>query len=67
MPTLIKKFFMRNAWHTVTEAVNRQLAHYPYHIGQMVSIAKMACNLPLDVSIDPKGNSKEYSARHFDN
>lgn len=33
--------YIRNEAHTVTEALNRQLAHYPYHVGQIVYIAKM--------------------------
>ena len=33
--------YIRNEGHTVMEAINRQLAHYPYHIGQMVYIAKL--------------------------
>jgi hypothetical protein len=36
--------YIRNDGHTITEAINRQLAHYPYHIGQMVFIAKMLKN-----------------------
>src|SRR5690606_7935628 len=31
-----KIVYIRNQGHTVTEAINRQLAHYPYHIGQIV-------------------------------
>jgi hypothetical protein len=30
---LDKIIYIRNQGHTVTEAINRQLAHYPYHIG----------------------------------
>ena len=33
--------YIRNEGHTVVEAINRQLAHYPYHIGQIVFYAKM--------------------------
>ena len=29
---LDKIIYIRNQGHTVTEAINRQLAHYPYHI-----------------------------------
>lgn len=36
--------YIRNEAHTVTEALNRQLAHYPYHVGQIVYIARMAAN-----------------------
>jgi hypothetical protein len=32
--------YIRNEKHTVIEAINRQLAHYPYHIGQIVFYAK---------------------------
>lgn len=41
---LAKEIFIRNQGHTVTEAINRQLAHYPYHIGQIVFIGKIFCN-----------------------
>ena len=30
--------YIRNQGHTVLEAINRQLAHYPYLVGQMVFI-----------------------------
>jgi hypothetical protein len=33
--------YIRNEGHTVIEAINRQLAHYPYHVGQIVFYAKM--------------------------
>jgi len=32
---LLKTIYIRNEAHTVMEAINRQLAHYPYHIGQL--------------------------------
>lgn len=41
---LTKEVFIRKEKHTVVEAINRQLAHYPYHIGQIVYIGKMMCN-----------------------
>lgn len=57
--------YIRNQGHTVTEAINRQLAHYPYHIGQIVYIGKMICdNQWINLSI-PKGNSKSYNAEKF--
>lgn len=37
---LMKVVTIRNEPHTVIEAINRQLAHYGYHIGQIVYIAK---------------------------
>lgn len=33
--------YLRGEPHSVMDAVCRQLAHYPYHIGQIVYIAKM--------------------------
>ncbi len=36
-----KIVYIRNQGHTVMEAINRQLAHYPYHVGQMVFLAKL--------------------------
>jgi hypothetical protein len=62
---LQKQIYIRNQAHTVTEAINRQLAHYPYHIGQMVYIGKMVCkNTWVSLSI-PKGNSNTYNAEKF--
>lgn len=35
------KVYIRNQEHTVIEAINRQFAHYSYHIGQVVYIGRM--------------------------
>ena len=32
--------YIRNMGHTVTEAINRQLAYYPYQVGQIFFISK---------------------------
>ncbi len=57
--------YIRNQGHTVTEAINRQLAHYPYHIGQIVFLGKMlAKNGWTSLSI-PKGNSQSYNSEKF--
>lgn len=61
---LDKIIYIRNQGHTVMEAVNRQLAHYPYHIGQIVFIGKMLSENWNSLSI-PKGNSKRYNAEKF--
>jgi Protein of unknown function (DUF1572) len=60
-----KEIFIRNMGHSVLEAINRQLAHYPYHIGQIIFIAKMICNDSWNSLSIPKGNSKEYNAAKF--
>jgi hypothetical protein len=56
--------FIRNQGHTVLEAINRQLAHYPYHIGQIVFIGKMYAQKWDSLSI-PKGNSSAYNHDKF--
>lgn len=57
--------YIRNQGHTVTEAINRQLAHYPYHIGQMVFIGKMILNENWQSLSIPRGNSNTYNAEKF--
>lgn len=37
---LDKKVYIRGEEHTVVMAINRQLMHYAYHIGQIVFLAK---------------------------
>jgi len=61
---LEKIVYIRNQGHTVLEAINRQLAHYPYHIGQIVFIGKMAAGQWNSLSI-PRGNSQAYNADKF--
>lgn len=62
---LEKEVFIRNQGHTVMEAINRQLAHYPYHVGQIVFIGKMACDAAwVSLSI-PKGSSQVFNREKF--
>ena len=37
---LTRKITIRGEAHSVVQAINRQLAHYPYHVGQIVLLAK---------------------------
>ena len=62
---LSKTIYIRNQGHSITEAINRQLAHYPYHVGQMVFIGKMICNEKWTSLSIPKGNSKSYNNEKF--
>lgn len=57
--------YIRNDGHTVIEAINRQLAHYPYHIGQMVFIAKMLKNEDWQTLSIARNNSADYNNRKF--
>jgi hypothetical protein len=62
---LDKEIFIRNQGHTVMEAIIRQLAHYPYHVGQIVFIGKMMQNDYWKSLSIPKGNSIQYNAEKF--
>jgi hypothetical protein len=61
---LEKTIYIRNQEHTVSEAINRQLAHYPYHVGQIVYIGKLTAKEWKSLSI-PKGDSKTFNAGKF--
>lgn len=62
---LEKTVYIRNDGHTVAEALNRQLAHYPYHIGQIVFIAKVIKNENWQTLSIPRNQSNEYNSRKF--
>lgn len=61
---LEKIIYIRNQGHTVLEAINRQLAHYSYHIGQIVFIGKM-CAADWDSLSIPKGDSAKFNKSKF--
>jgi len=62
---LAKQIFIRNMEHTVTEAINRQLTHYAYHVGQIVFIGKMVVNEKWNSLSIPRGGSKKYNKEKF--
>lgn len=62
---LEKIIYIRNQGHSVTEAINRQLCHYSYHVGQMVFLGKMICGEEWQSLSIPKGDSKKYNAEKF--
>jgi len=60
-----KEIFIRNMGHTVTEAINRQVAHYAYHTGQIVFLGKLINNEDWKSLSIPKGASKNYNKDKF--
>lgn len=62
---LTKIIYIRNEGQTVIEALNRQLAHYPYHIGQIVFYAKQLKQTPWQSLSVPKNQSEEYNKIRF--
>jgi hypothetical protein len=57
--------YIRNQGHTVTEAINRQLSHYPYHIGQIVFLGKLIKGHQWKSLSIPKGQSKDFNVKKF--
>lgn len=57
--------YIRNQGHTVAEAINRSLAHYSYHIGQIVFIGKMALDTTWNSLTIPKGASQKFNENKF--
>lgn len=62
---MMQIIYIRNEGHTVIEAINRQLAHYPYHVGQIVFYAKQLKISGWDSLSIPKSQSKNYNADKF--
>ena len=56
---------IRNEGHTVLEAINRQLAHYPYHVGQIVHIGKLLRGDAWQSLSIPRGGSATFNAGKF--
>lgn len=64
---LQRSIYIRNEKHTVMEAINRQLTHYAYHVGQIVFLGKMICDETWQSLSIPKGNSKQFNDEKFSN
>lgn len=59
---LARKVFIRGQEHTVLEAINRQLTHYPSHIGQITFLAKHFRGSDWKTLSVPKNKSVEFNA-----
>ncbi len=51
---------IRGEPHTVLQAINRQIAHYAQHIGQIVFLAKHRRSAEWKTLTIPRGKSEEY-------
>lgn len=60
-----KSIYIRNMEHTVVEAISRQLAHYAYHVGQIIYISKASVNENWQTLSIAKGKSKVYNEQKF--
>ncbi|HEX8813746.1 MAG TPA: DUF1572 family protein, partial [Terracidiphilus sp.] len=54
---------IRGEPHSVMQAINRQVAHYAYHVGQIVLLAKHWKGTEWKTLSVPKGQSELYNAK----
>jgi hypothetical protein len=62
-PQLNDKVHIRSEAHSVMQAINRQLAHYAYHIGQIVYVAKHFAGANWNSLTIPKGKSEDFTSK----
>jgi hypothetical protein len=59
---MAKTMRIRGRSLSVIEAINRQLTHYAYHVGQIVFLAKHFRSAAWQSLSIPRGKSEEYTA-----
>ncbi len=57
---VMRKVTVRGEPHTVLQAINRQIAHYAYHTGQIVFVAKHIRSSKWKSLSIPRGRSEDY-------
>jgi hypothetical protein len=57
---VMRKVTIRGEPHTVMQAINRQIAHYAYHTGQIVFMAKHIRSGKWRTLSIPRGKSEDY-------
>lgn len=62
---LSKIIYIRNEGQTVLEAIQRQLAHYPHHVGQILFQAKVLKGDEFKSLSIPKGGSGDFNKEKF--
>jgi hypothetical protein len=60
--TLLQEITIRNEPHLAMDALNRQLAHYSSHVGQIVYLAKMCREENWQNLSIPKGGTEAFNA-----
>jgi uncharacterized protein DUF1572 len=58
---LLKTIYIREEPLLVIDAINRQLAHYPYHVGQIIYIGKLIKDTGWQSLSIEKGKSDDYN------
>lgn len=57
---IMRNVYIRNEPHTVLQALNRALAHYAQHVGQIVFLAKHLRSNEWKTLSVPRGKSEEF-------
>lgn len=60
---LTRRVTIRGEAHSVMQAINRQLAHYPYHVGQIVLLAKQFSSEKWEALTVPRNQSAEFNRK----
>ena len=60
---LARTVTIRGEAHSVMQAISRQLAHYAYHVGQIVMLAKHAAQDRWQSLTIPRNRSAEFNVR----
>lgn len=60
---LMRTVTIRGEPHSVLQALNRQVAHYAYHVGQIVFLAKHFRSTEWKSLSVPRGKSEEFNAQ----
>ncbi len=58
---LLKTIYIRQEGLLVLDTINRQLAHYPYHVGQIIYAAKIISNTNWQNLSIAKGSSAQFN------
>ena len=57
--------YIRDQAHSIMDAVNRQLCHYAYHVGQIVLLGRMEHGLGWNSLSIPRGASAAFNKEKF--
>ncbi len=60
---LVRTITIRGEAHSVMQAINRQVAHYPYHCGQIIFLAKHLQSANWKSLSVPRKQSAEFNRR----
>jgi hypothetical protein len=60
---LTRTITIRTEPHSVTQAINRQIAHYSYHVGQIVYLARHFAGDKWQTLTIPKRKSAEFNTK----